>query len=102
VLIIDVVACNVCLLPLNEIRDMALKRGNTNFSLGETLQMKKMDMDCPNAVHYALTELPSIMPNLETLVIGSPTEVYYLNLRCCSLVISTQYTSHLVYNESET
>jgi len=82
--------------------DMALKRGNTNFSLGETLQMKKMDMDCPNAVHYALTELPSIMPNLETLVIGSPTEVYSLNLRCCSLVISTQYTSRLVYNESET
>ena len=81
--------------------DMALKRGNTNFSLGETLQMKKMDVDCPNAVHHARTELPSIMPNLETLVIGSPTEVYYLNLWCCacSLVISTQYTSHLVYNE---
>ena len=79
-----------------------LFRGNTNFSLGETLQMKKMDVDCPNAVHYARTELPSIMPNLETLVIGSPTEVYYLNLRCCSLAINTQYTSHLVYNESET
>lgn len=66
-----------------------LYRGFTGFSLGETLQMKKMDMDGPNAVYYARTELPSIMPNLEALVIGSPIEVYSLNLRCCSLVINT-------------
>ncbi|XP_066353745.1 uncharacterized protein [Miscanthus floridulus] len=72
------------------------KRGNTNFSLGETLQMKKMDVDCPNAVHYALTELPSIMPNLETLVIGSPTEVPNTPMLPTKFLYLKHLTVHLI------
>ncbi|KAL5199917.1 hypothetical protein ABZP36_021120 [Zizania latifolia] len=48
---------------------------NTKLSLGQQLQMKKLDMWHPNVVCYARAELPSIMPNLETLLIGSDTEV---------------------------
>uniref|UniRef100_A0A0E0H263 At1g61320/AtMIF1 LRR domain-containing protein n=1 Tax=Oryza nivara TaxID=4536 RepID=A0A0E0H263_ORYNI len=44
-----------------------------NFSVVETLQMKKLDMGC--AIHDARANLPSIMPNLETLVIESVNEV---------------------------
>uniref|UniRef100_A0A0E0HIV6 FBD domain-containing protein n=1 Tax=Oryza nivara TaxID=4536 RepID=A0A0E0HIV6_ORYNI len=45
------------------------------LSLGETLKMKKLGMGRANAVHYARAELPSIMPNLETLNIRSGPEV---------------------------
>jgi hypothetical protein len=38
--------------------------------------MKKLDMGC--AIHDARANLPSIMPNLETLVIESVNEVYIL------------------------
>ncbi|EAY99136.1 hypothetical protein OsI_21095 [Oryza sativa Indica Group] len=44
------------------------------LSLGETLKMKKLGMGRANAVHYARAELPSIMPNLETLNIRSGPE----------------------------
>ncbi|CAL5008950.1 unnamed protein product [Urochloa decumbens] len=42
--------------------------------LGETLQMKNLRMYCSNLVCNARTELPSNMPNLETLFIGSRHE----------------------------
>uniref|UniRef100_K4A3L0 At1g61320/AtMIF1 LRR domain-containing protein n=1 Tax=Setaria italica TaxID=4555 RepID=K4A3L0_SETIT len=37
--------------------------------------MKKLDMHQSDVVCYACAELPSIMPNLETLLIGSGIEV---------------------------
>ncbi|EEE70013.1 hypothetical protein OsJ_29941 [Oryza sativa Japonica Group] len=43
--------------------------------LGESLQMKSLSMCYPGAVYYACAELPSNVPNLETLTIGSPHEV---------------------------
>ncbi|KAF8768793.1 hypothetical protein HU200_007353 [Digitaria exilis] len=48
----------------------------SKLSLGETLQMMKVFvMRCDNVVHYARAKLPSIMPNLETLELGSTLEV---------------------------
>ncbi|CAL5009114.1 unnamed protein product [Urochloa decumbens] len=45
------------------------------FLLGDTLlQIKKLHMACKNAALYALTELPSSMPSLETLTIHSHGE----------------------------
>ena len=46
-----------------------------NFSRVETLQIKKLDMARANFIHDARAKLPSIMPNLETLVIASGHEV---------------------------
>ncbi|XP_039814995.1 uncharacterized protein LOC120677857 [Panicum virgatum] len=43
-------------------------------SLGETMQMKKLCMSRTCLICYACTELPSNMPNLETLSIGSHRE----------------------------
>ncbi|BAF18311.1 Os05g0575400 [Oryza sativa Japonica Group] len=69
------------------------------LSLGETLKMKKLGMGRANAVHYARAELPSIMPNLETLNIRSGPEVcIYISrsFRCYRLVlhIYAYYISH--------
>uniref|UniRef100_A0ACD5V8G1 Uncharacterized protein n=1 Tax=Avena sativa TaxID=4498 RepID=A0ACD5V8G1_AVESA len=46
-----------------------------DFSLVETLQMRKLDMGQQNFICDARTKLPSIMPNLETLILGSRCEV---------------------------
>uniref|UniRef100_A0ACD5TBF5 Uncharacterized protein n=1 Tax=Avena sativa TaxID=4498 RepID=A0ACD5TBF5_AVESA len=46
-----------------------------DFSLVETLQMRKLDMGQQNFIRDARTKLPSIMPNLETLILGSRCEV---------------------------
>ncbi|RCV30371.1 hypothetical protein SETIT_6G089100v2, partial [Setaria italica] len=64
-------------------------------SLGETMQMKNLCMHRRNLVCYARTELPSNMPNLETLSIGSyyervntpmlPTK--FLFLKCLSIFL---------------
>lgn len=40
--------------------------------------MKKLDMERPNFICDARSKLPSIMPNLETLVIESRHEVCIL------------------------
>ncbi|VAH16764.1 hypothetical protein VPH35_008273 [Triticum aestivum] len=48
---------------------------NIKLSLSEALCMKELCMCFPNVISYALAELPSIMPNLETLEIGSEDEV---------------------------
>jgi hypothetical protein len=45
-------------------------------SLGETMQVKNLCMSRAGLVCYARTELPSNMPNLETLSIRSHREVY--------------------------
>uniref|UniRef100_A0A0E0HIV3 FBD domain-containing protein n=1 Tax=Oryza nivara TaxID=4536 RepID=A0A0E0HIV3_ORYNI len=75
------------------------------LSLGETLKMKKLGMGRANAVHYARAELPSIMPNLETLNIRSgpeavntpvlPTKFLYLKHLSISLIaVSTLSPSY--------
>ncbi|RCV29427.1 hypothetical protein SETIT_6G012900v2 [Setaria italica] len=43
--------------------------------IGETSQMKNLTMNCSKGVCYARANLPSIMPNLETLYIRSGGEV---------------------------
>ncbi|XP_037439280.1 uncharacterized protein LOC119307307 isoform X1 [Triticum dicoccoides] len=45
------------------------------FLLGESLRLKKLDVLCYLFLRYALDELPSIAPNLETLSIYSWCEV---------------------------
>lgn len=49
--------------------------GGIKFSLGETLTMKVLSMIRPNVVCYARAQLPSIMPNLESMVLSSDSEV---------------------------
>uniref|UniRef100_K3Z0V8 Uncharacterized protein n=1 Tax=Setaria italica TaxID=4555 RepID=K3Z0V8_SETIT len=47
---------------------------DVKLSLGNSPQIKKLRMRCKDATYYACTELPSKMPNLESLTIDSPTE----------------------------
>ncbi|RLN05425.1 uncharacterized protein C2845_PM13G18260 [Panicum miliaceum] len=49
--------------------------GKPKLLLGEALQMKKLSMYNSDVVCYARTELPSIMPNLDTLELCSTDEV---------------------------
>ena len=50
----------------------------SKLSLGEASQMMEvLSLQHPNVVCYARAKLPSIMPNLETLVLGSSAEVSY-------------------------
>lgn len=49
--------------------------GNVKLSLGDPLQVKRLSMIHPEVVCYARAELPSVMPNLETLAIYSNDEV---------------------------
>uniref|UniRef100_A0A0E0IFK1 At1g61320/AtMIF1 LRR domain-containing protein n=1 Tax=Oryza nivara TaxID=4536 RepID=A0A0E0IFK1_ORYNI len=49
--------------------------GNVKLSLGDPLQVKRLSMIHPKVVCYARAELPSVMPNLETLAIYSNDEV---------------------------
>uniref|UniRef100_A0A0E0QTD6 At1g61320/AtMIF1 LRR domain-containing protein n=1 Tax=Oryza rufipogon TaxID=4529 RepID=A0A0E0QTD6_ORYRU len=46
------------------------------LSLGEWLQVKKLNMRSSRIVRYARATLPSMMPNVETLSIGSLREVF--------------------------
>ncbi|CAL5064391.1 unnamed protein product [Urochloa decumbens] len=48
---------------------------NIKLSLGQLMKMKELYMHQPDVVCYARAELPSIMPNLETLVIGAGIEM---------------------------
>ncbi|KAJ1266941.1 hypothetical protein BS78_07G018500 [Paspalum vaginatum] len=52
---------------------LSLREG-VEVSLGETLQMKNLSMHLLNLICYARSELPSNMPNLETLHIRSHYE----------------------------
>uniref|UniRef100_A0A0E0N363 DUF295 domain-containing protein n=1 Tax=Oryza rufipogon TaxID=4529 RepID=A0A0E0N363_ORYRU len=49
--------------------------GKAELLLGETLQMKNLSMRHPNVVCYARSELPSSMPNIDTLALSSYDEV---------------------------
>ncbi|KAF8668441.1 hypothetical protein HU200_052254 [Digitaria exilis] len=49
--------------------------GKAKLSLGEALQMKKLSMWRSDVICYTRTELPSIMPNLDTLQLCSYDEV---------------------------
>jgi hypothetical protein len=46
------------------------------LSLGETLQMKELNLSFSGAVHCVCAELPSSMPNLKIATISSRSEVY--------------------------
>uniref|UniRef100_A0A0D9VAJ5 Uncharacterized protein n=1 Tax=Leersia perrieri TaxID=77586 RepID=A0A0D9VAJ5_9ORYZ len=50
-------------------------RNTVQLSLGETLQMKSLEMVCPGYVFHACAKLPSSMPNLESLTISSSKEI---------------------------
>ena len=53
--------------------------GVRKLSLGEASQMmKELSLFGANAICYGRAELPSIMPNLESLSLGSSHEVYIL------------------------
>ncbi|OEL25673.1 hypothetical protein BAE44_0013307, partial [Dichanthelium oligosanthes] len=47
---------------------------HVQLSLGNTLQIKKLYRHCKDAAYYARTELPSRMPNLQSLTVVSKTE----------------------------
>jgi len=49
--------------------------GNVKLSLVDTLQLKNLSMSRSNIVCYARAELPSIIPNIETLELRSDDEV---------------------------
>jgi hypothetical protein len=51
---------------------------HVRLSLSGTSPIKKFESLCAGAAFYARTELPSIMPNLETLRVSSETEVCIL------------------------
>nr|TKW35610.1 hypothetical protein SEVIR_2G385900v2 [Setaria viridis] len=67
---------------------------NIKLLFGQLLKMKELDMHQSDAVCYACAELPSIMPNLETLLIGSGIEVVnepitkFLYLKHLTILIS--------------
>ncbi|XP_066352307.1 uncharacterized protein [Miscanthus floridulus] len=68
---------------------------HVQLALGETLQIKKLDIICNGAAFYALTELPSSMSNLEGLNIYSHSEMVnapmvpgnFCNLRFLSIAL---------------
>ncbi|RLN33626.1 uncharacterized protein C2845_PM03G34580 [Panicum miliaceum] len=61
------------------------------LSLVHSLKMKRLNMHHPDVICYACAELPSIMPNLETLEIGSHIEVVNTPM----LLTKFQYLKHL-------
>ncbi|BAF25523.2 Os09g0506700 [Oryza sativa Japonica Group] len=74
--------------------------------LGESLQMKSLSMCYPGAVYYACAELPSNVPNLETLTIGSPHEMVdtpmlpskFLHLKCLTISLVGMVTFSPAYD----
>ncbi|GJN37298.1 hypothetical protein PR202_gb26234 [Eleusine coracana subsp. coracana] len=48
--------------------------------------MKHLCMDCPGVICYARSELPSLMPNLETLKLSSEYEVLQQNVEYESVI----------------
>lgn len=76
---------------LTVIENKAPNLSNLNISgkvklSGETLQMKHLGIFFGNVVSYARSELPSILPNLETLYLTSNNEVYTKTLGLIELI----------------
>lgn len=68
--------------------------GGLVFSLVKTLQMKKLITE--STVYDARTRLPSIMPNLETLVINSCQQVYiYIYIHYLKIEVDDMNGLHL-------
>uniref|UniRef100_R7WDI8 At1g61320/AtMIF1 LRR domain-containing protein n=1 Tax=Aegilops tauschii TaxID=37682 RepID=R7WDI8_AEGTA len=65
---------------------------DANFSLGESLQLKNLEMLCCRLLYYALEELPSIAPNLETFSIFSFHEVVLIQQKCIDELLSKDPT----------
>ncbi|KAJ1263642.1 hypothetical protein BS78_09G201200 [Paspalum vaginatum] len=74
-----------------------LLQEGVKVSLGETLQMKNLSMGLSNIICYARSELPSNMPNLETLSISSHYErvdtpmlpTKFVSLKCLAISLRT-------------
>uniref|UniRef100_A0A0D9VAK6 Uncharacterized protein n=1 Tax=Leersia perrieri TaxID=77586 RepID=A0A0D9VAK6_9ORYZ len=64
---------------------------SVQLSLGETLQMKSLCVERPGYIFHARANLPSIMPNLESLTIDSYQEVAYAPMSCSKFL----YLRHL-------
>ncbi|KAL6857145.1 hypothetical protein ACP4OV_018527 [Aristida adscensionis] len=82
--------------------------GNVKLSLGEALQMKNIWLDRSEVVCYSRVELPSILPNLETLYISSrgevvntpsmPTKFVYLkHLTICFILLGGPFSPSYDY-----
>uniref|UniRef100_A0A0D9VFZ5 F-box domain-containing protein n=1 Tax=Leersia perrieri TaxID=77586 RepID=A0A0D9VFZ5_9ORYZ len=77
---LDVCACKM--LQMIEIKAMNLSTFNftgnlVQFSVGESLKVKDLNMDCLNKsdfICYAITNLPYVVPNVETLTLYSISE----------------------------
>jgi hypothetical protein len=102
---LDVVQCN----SLQVVESNAPNLANFYFSgflgqisLGGSLQVKTLHMIClhqANIVWYAWHNLLSIAPNVETLTISSPSEVYSETLDDNRLAICANNSSYtLEYN----
>ncbi|XP_062196209.1 uncharacterized protein LOC133899246 [Phragmites australis] len=98
--VIEIKAPNLSSIDLNSGEKIKL-------SLGEALQMKALYMQIANAVCYARAELPSIMPNLETLQLASgaeavntpvlPTKFLYLKHLTISLLSGMTFSPSYDY-----
>uniref|UniRef100_A0A0E0DF86 Uncharacterized protein n=1 Tax=Oryza meridionalis TaxID=40149 RepID=A0A0E0DF86_9ORYZ len=71
-----------------------VRGSRVNFSLVETLQIKKLDMGC--AICDARAKLPSIMPNLETLVIESGHEMVDAPMLPTKFLYLKHLTIHMI------
>lgn len=71
------------------------------LSVGEFLRVKNLDTYFSSVLYYALAELPSSVPNLETLTIDSRSEVVntpmvpskFLHLKYLSISLTGLYTN---------
>ncbi|XP_052152465.1 putative F-box/FBD/LRR-repeat protein At5g56810 isoform X1 [Oryza glaberrima] len=71
-----------------------VRGSRVNFSLVETLQIKKLDMG--RAICDARAKLPSIMPNLETLIIESGHEVVDAPMLPTKFLYLRHLTIHMI------
>jgi hypothetical protein len=67
--------------------DFSFSGRKVELSLGEPLQVKFVSLSMDNCISYACANLPSLVPNLETLSLGTSYEVCIENLDDCVLVM---------------
>jgi hypothetical protein len=60
--------------------DFSFSGRKVELSLGEPLQVKFVRLNMDNCISYACANLPSLVPNLETLILGTSYEVCIENL----------------------
>ncbi|KAL6844608.1 hypothetical protein ACP4OV_025267 [Aristida adscensionis] len=67
-------AQNLCSIYLGGLKLPAQLSPGESLQLEESLKLKRMNIQCHNAFHYARTVLPLIAPNLENLTVESRLE----------------------------